>query len=154
MVFSWFVFLSLFSNPGKKSSHRYIQPPASSLCPVHILTNRSIPPSLSASYCTNSTATGARWGEPSWGPDVVGLSVGGQQQPFPLSELPGVIRPVYRPPIINPAGQPHSPLLLLFTTVYSATSPLKAVNAAQWHRVACGNGCFLQHGLTGEMKLK
>lgn len=55
---------------------------------------------------SSSTTTGAWWGRLSWGPDVVGLSVGGQQQPFPLCELPGVIRPVYSPPIINTAGRP------------------------------------------------
>lgn len=57
-----------------------------------------------------------RWAKLNWGPDVVGLSVGSQQQPFPLGELPGVrgggggggvgIRPVYSPPIINTAGKP------------------------------------------------
>lgn len=44
--------------------------------------------------------------ELSWGPDVVGLSVGSQQQSFPLGELPEGIRPVYSPPIINTAGKP------------------------------------------------
>lgn len=49
-----------------------------------------------------------RWARLSWGPDVAGLSVGRQEQPFPLSELPRgeVIRPVYNPPIINTAGKP------------------------------------------------
>lgn len=38
----------------------------------------------------NTTDKGCKWGELglNWGPDVVGLSVGSQQQPFPLGELP------------------------------------------------------------------
>lgn len=113
-------------------------------------------------WCTNTplhhnNRSMMRWAE-IWGPDVVGLSVGGQRRPFPLLELPGVIRPVYSPPIINTAGQPTPHCyccLLLFILCHCLLLllPLKAI-MLHGHILRLWKWlCFLQQGLTGEMKL-
>lgn len=126
-----------------------------------IMCSSLLPPSLLPADCllllhhNNTSNKGCKWGELglNWGPDVVGLSVGSQQQPFPLGELPrgggGVgIGPVYGPPIINTAGEAHSPLLLLFTTVCFPPSPPRGRNAAAVTFCACGNGCVFSLSLS------
>lgn len=58
------------------------------------------------------------------------------------------IGPVRGPPIINTAGEAHSPLLLLFTTVYFPPSPPRGRNAAAVTFCACGNGCVFSLSLS------
>ncbi len=87
-----------------------------------------------------------RWAGLSWGPDVVGLSVGQPAAAVPARSAPGGIRPVYNPPIINTAGEltPHCYCCLLLF-IFCLTS--KGHNATPVTLWACGNGCFLQQGL-------
>lgn len=91
---------------------------------------------LPALYHNNRSVM--RWARLSWGPDVAGLSVGRQQQPFPLSELPrgGGHQACVQPSNNQHSREAHSPLLLLFTTVYSVplftASRLKAMIQHRW----------------------
>lgn len=63
------------------------------------------------------------------------------------------IGPVHGPPIINTAGEAHSPLLLLFTTVYFPPSPPRGRNAAAVTFCACGNGCVFSLSLSLSLSL-
>lgn len=111
-------------------------------------------------WFTNTSLHRRRWWRElglSWGPDVVGLSAGSQQRPFPLGELRRSwrgITPVYSSPIINTAGRlaSHSYCCLLLFTFYSLTSEGRSNDATAvtqpwlWKRL-----CFLQQTAKNEV---